>query len=156
MNKWTTIGIAALVVILVVAGLYMLLAPKAQAPTTGGTDTTVTDNGSAAAHADLIKADSPQIGATVTSPFNIAGQARGTWYFEASFPYELDAADGTVLAQGPAQAQGDWMTTDFVPFLATIDFPAQPSGSKGILKLKKDNPSGDPSKDDALLIPVTF
>ena len=155
MSKRIIIGLGILILLAIAGGLFFFLPRPAQAPTTS-TGSTVSDNGSAAAHVNLIRADSPQVGATISSPLDIAGQARGTWYFEATFPYELDAADGTVLAQGPAQAQGDWTTTDFVPFLATIDFPAQPSGSKGVLKLKKDNPSGDPSKDDVLLIPIVF
>jgi len=146
-------GIGVFILAVIALVIILILPSKTQAPTTGGTATT-TD--SAAAHADLIRADSPEPGSTITSPLTLSGQARGTWYFEASFPYELDAQDGTVLAQGPAQAQGEWTTTDFVPFLATITFPAQPAGSKGMLTLKKDNPSGDPAHDDKLIIPVTF
>ena len=149
MDKRITIGIGVFIIAAIAMIVLIVLPPKAQAPTHN-------DLGNAAAKADLIRADSPQPGAAVTSPLNIAGQARGTWYFEASFPYQLLAADGTVIAQGPVQAQGEWTTTDFVPFLASIVFPAQPSGSKGTLLLKKDNPSGDPSKDDALIIPIVF
>jgi len=156
MNKQTTIAAGVLVLVVIAVAAFFFLPRPAQAPTNTGTGSTGTSQGNAAAHADLIKADSPEAGATITSPLDISGQARGTWYFEATFPYELRAADGTVLAQGPIQAQGDWMTTDFVPFLATITFPAQPAGSHGMLVLKKDNPSGDPAHDDELDIPVVF
>jgi hypothetical protein len=104
---------------------------------------------------DLITVSSPLPGATITSPLIITGRARGTWYFEASFPVILKDAAGNILAQTPAQAQGDWMTADYVPFAATLQFTA-PAGGQGTLILKKDNPSGQPENDDELSIPVTF
>lgn len=114
------------------------------------------DIGNAIAMQDTIRVTSPKPGATAKAPLTVSGEARGTWYFEASFPYELRAADGTVLAQGPVQAQGEWMTTEFVPFSVSIAFPAQAAGSQGTLILKKDNPSGLPENDAALTIPVAF
>ena len=104
-------------------------------------------------HADLIQVTSPLPNATLTSPTTIEGTARGSWYFEATFPVELVAADGTVLAQAPAQAQGDWMTTDFVPFKVTLPFTAT---GPATLILKKDNPSGLPANDDSIRVPVTL
>jgi len=106
------------------------------------------------AKADLISADvSP--GDTVSSPLTVTGKARGYWYFEASFPAELLDANGAQLAIQPAQAQSDWMTTDFVPFSVTLTYPT-PSTATGTLMLRKDNPSGEPANDDWLAIPVTF
>ena len=105
---------------------------------------------------NLITVTSPTANQRVMSPLTITGQARGTWYFEASFPVELRNAAGAVIAQGPAQAQGEWMTENFVPFKTTLSFPAQPAGSKGTLILRKDNPSGDPVRDQSVSIPVTF
>lgn len=105
--------------------------------------------------ADTIKIDSPRPNAKIASPLKLTGQARGTWYFEAVFPVELQDANGNVLATGQAQAQGDWMTEDFVPFTASLEFttPATPTG---ILILKKDNPSGLPENDKSLAVPVKF
>jgi hypothetical protein len=48
------------------------------------------------------------------------------------------------------------MTENFVPYTSTLTFPPQPKGSKGKLILKKDNPSGEPSRDDSLIVPVIF
>lgn len=107
-------------------------------------------------HLDLIRVETPQPGGHITSPFAVKGVARGTWYFEASFPVELRAYDGTVLAQVPAQAQGEWMTEAFVPFSVTLTFPAQPAGSVGVLVLRKDNPSGEARFDDQVMVPVSF
>lgn len=107
---------------------------------------------------DLIRVTSPLANAEVSSPVTITGEARGTWYFEASFPVMLTDWDGKIIAQGIAQAQGDWMTTNFVPFKATLTFKKSDVvgkySNKGTLILKKDNPSGLPEKDDALEIPV--
>ena len=86
----------------------------------------------------------------------VTGKARGGWYFEASFPVQIKNASGTVIAEGPAQAQGEWMTQDYVPFKITLSFPAQAAGSKGTVVLRNDNPSGLPENDKSLEIPVTF
>jgi len=98
---------------------------------------------------------SPQPGDTLTENVVVEGEARGTWFFEASFPVELRDGDGNVLAQVPAQAIGEWMTEDFVPFKAefTVDFNG---ATNGVLVLKKDNPSGLPENDAQIEVPVLF
>lgn len=114
------------------------------------------DIGNELSKLDLITIDSPRPNAEIASPLTIEGKARGTWYFEASFPIELQSADGTVIAIAPAQAQSEWMTENFVPYKLELSFPAQPAGSKGKLILRKDNPSGLPEHDDSLIVPITF
>ena len=93
---------------------------------------------------------------TISSPLIISGQARGSWFFEASFPVFLVDWDGRIIAQGVAQAKSDWMTTGFVPFEATLTFTVDKNvySNRGALILKKDNPSGLPDNDDSLEIPV--
>lgn len=114
------------------------------------------------AHADLIVVESPVSGATISAPLMVTGKARGQWYFEASFPVSLVNWDGLIIAEGIATAEGDWMTTEFVPFTATLNFvnpytSDQPDFmSRATLILQKDNPSGLPEHDDALEIPYTF
>ncbi|MEK7203672.1 MAG: Gmad2 immunoglobulin-like domain-containing protein [Patescibacteria group bacterium] len=113
---------------------------------------------------DLITVAAPKIGDTVKSPLVIRGEARGYWFFEATFPVVLTNWDGLIIAQHYAQAQSEWMTTDFVPFEAKLEFesPVLPGADKnhfsrrGYLILKKDNPSGLPEYDDSLEIPVRF
>lgn len=103
----------------------------------------------------------PQPYAVVTSPLNITGEAR-VWFFEGSFPITLNNWDGLTIAQGIATAKGDWMTADFVPFTASLEFtnPYKPGDpdfmKKGTLILKKDNPSDLPELDDSLEIPISF
>ncbi len=106
-------------------------------------------------HDNLIRVTAPVPGAIVKSPLMVKGEAIGNWYFEASFPVELLAGNGKVIAQVPAQAKGDWMTMDFVPFEATLEF-SSPTTDSGTLILKKDNPSGLPEYDDSLAISVRF
>lgn len=106
-------------------------------------------------YSDLITVTAPTVNAQVGSPLTVTGQARGQWYFEASFPVTLVDANGTTLAQVPAQAQGEWMTENFVPFKATLTF-APPATQTGTLILHNDNPSGLPENDKEIRIPVRF
>jgi hypothetical protein len=106
---------------------------------------------------NLIVSAFPTAGALITSPVIATGEARGTWYFEASFPITLEDSSGNVIGEGYAEAQSDWMTEDFVPYISIpITFSPQTPGSTGTLVLYKDNPSGEADKDDWLEIPVTF
>jgi len=102
---------------------------------------------------DLIRVSNPKPNETVKSPLIVKGEARGNWFFEASFPVKLLDAEGNLLSIAIAQAKSDWMTTDFVPFEATLEFQA-PAAERGVLVLQKDNPSGLPEHDDELRIPV--
>lgn len=112
--------------------------------------------------ADLIRIDSPRPNGMVESPLTITGEARGYWYFEASFPVILTDWDGLIIAEHYAEAQSDWMTEEFVPFSVVLEFESpynegDPEFMKrGTLILQKDNPSGLPENDDALEIPIEF
>ncbi|MDO8424740.1 MAG: GerMN domain-containing protein [bacterium] len=104
---------------------------------------------------NLIRVSSPKPEEKVKTPLKISGEARGNWFFEASFPIKLLNEKEEVVGQAIAQAKEDWMTESFVPFEALIDFPPTLSG-KGTLVFKKDNPSGLLEFDDELKIPVIF
>jgi hypothetical protein len=106
-------------------------------------------------HNDMITVTSLTKNTVVKSPLTIKGEARGNWYFEASFPVKLFDANGEQLAINPAEAKGDWMTTNYVPFEVTLTF-ATPTTNTGTLVLLKDNPSGLPEHADQLSIPVRF
>lgn len=154
--------VAAAVVIAIYAvripGEIRPVTPELAAPLTGTTAPQVAVPApltTVKGETDMLQDVSVHAGDLVASPLTIEGQARGNWYFEASFPARIIDADGNVLAAVPAQAQGEWMTTDYVPFKATLEFSA-PSTATGTLELAKDNPSGLPEKDDALRIPIRF
>jgi hypothetical protein len=121
----------------------------ASATSTPGTSTASTTS------ASKIKVTSPTSGQLVTSPLTVTGSARGYWYFEASFPMTLIDGNGKTIAQTPGKATSDWMTNDFVPFVATLDFAA-PSTATGTLILRNDNPSGLPENQEEIRIPVRF
>ncbi|OGZ04681.1 MAG: hypothetical protein A2845_05300 [Candidatus Lloydbacteria bacterium RIFCSPHIGHO2_01_FULL_49_22] len=105
--------------------------------------------------ATRITVDTPLPETIARSPLTVSGNARGNWYFEASFPIMLVDANGVTLAQVPAQAQGDWMTDDFVPFNTILTWSSTSTvATSGVLILKRDNPSGLPEYDDSIAIPV--
>jgi hypothetical protein len=102
---------------------------------------------------DLIKVEVPLFNQEIQSPYKVLGQARGTWYFEATFPVKLLDENGNIISQTYAQAQGDWMTDNFVPFESTLTFSVA-RDQKGTLVLEKDNPSGMPQNSAEIRIPV--
>ncbi len=106
----------------------------------------------------MIRVDTPHTGAVITSPVTITGRAHGNWFFEAGFPVSIVNWDGLIVGEGIATAQGDWMTTEFVPFTAVITYTIVSSTpyARGTLILKKDNPSGLSEHDDAREIPILF
>ena len=87
--------------------------------------------------------------------YRLPGSALGTWYFEGSFPVVLEDMKGNVIAQGPATAKGDWMSTSSVPFSAVLSWTST-AATSGVLILKKDNPSGLPENDQEISFPVVF
>lgn len=102
-----------------------------------------------------IRVTSPLPEAVIKNPVMITGEARGRWFFEASFPITIVGDNGMILGSGVAQATGDWMTDDFVPFEATINISESPVLSGSII-LSRDNPSGLPENDAKILIPIRF
>lgn len=105
------------------------------------------------ASSDLIVIERPHPGATVGKEFSIIGQARGYWYFEASFPVQVLDRSGNVIASAVAQAQSDWMTEAWVPFIADLKVPDSYIGP-ATLVLHKDNPSGEPQNEASLSYPI--
>ncbi len=139
------IGIVALLVL--VLGWYILF-PSGD--TNEGTTTPTGQNTEGIlyqnASDDLVKVELPFPDAVVGRDFVVRGSARGYWFFEASFPVGLLDTEGNVITSGIAQAEGDWMTEEFVRFSAPLIVPSTFSGP-AILVLQKDNPSGLPEND---------
>jgi hypothetical protein len=122
------------------------------------TNATTTNSTTTSPTSDIKVTTNIQDGQIITSPLKIVGQARGNWFFEASFPVVVVDWDGKIIGTGHAQATGDWMTTSMVPFTADINFTVPKNSPKwnGAIILKKDNPSGDPARDESIEIPVMF
>ncbi len=104
---------------------------------------------------DVVQLDFPKPGSIVKSPLTITGQAKGFWFFEASFPVKIVDANGNLLGQHYAQATEEWMTVEFVPFTSSLTFKNSPTDS-GFLILQRDNPSGLPQYDQEIRYPVKF
>lgn len=109
------------------------------------------------ASADLIRVSNPTPGSVVGKPITVMGEARGTWYFEASFPIEVRDSAGMVIATGIGQPVNgaDWMTENFVPFSTTITIPQGFIG-EAVLTLMNDNPSGMVENARSVSFPITI
>lgn len=96
---------------------------------------------------------SPKPNELVHNPINLNGQARGRWFFEASFPIKLIDSQGTLLTFGYVQAQDDWMTENYVPFESELNYLVDATTS-AILVFERDNPSGLISQNDKFEVPI--
>ncbi|MHB1330869.1 MAG: Gmad2 immunoglobulin-like domain-containing protein [Minisyncoccota bacterium] len=105
---------------------------------------------------DEVVIESPTSGSTVSSPITLTGRARGSWYFEASAPVSVMDATGEIIGNGYVTANGEWMTTEFVPFSGTITFDNVNNAEGGAIVFMNDNPSGDESRAKYVAIPVYF
>jgi len=134
--------IAAIAIIAVIASVFWLSRPNKDFEPNGPGE-----------KENLIRVFNPKPDESIESPFIVEGEARGIWYFEASFPVKIIDSQNNQIAIAVAQAQSDWMTGDFVPFRAELEFSVSEK-TPGTLVLEKDNPSGLPEFDDQLRFPV--
>jgi hypothetical protein len=104
---------------------------------------------------DLIRVDFPLTDQKISSPLDIEGKARGFWYFEKVFPVMLADSRGSIIARGLATAQADWMTEDFVPFKAKLEFEPD-YGKSGTLIIRNNNPSDLINNNREKRIPILF
>ncbi|MBP9711428.1 MAG: hypothetical protein KBD55_00105 [Candidatus Pacebacteria bacterium] len=98
--------------------------------------------------------DTPTSGAVTGKEFKVSGQARA-FYFEGSFPVEILDKDGKRLFIGPAQALGEWMVDDLVPFEIMVKVPESYIGPATVV-LHKDNPSDMRELDASVSFPITI
>lgn len=144
--------IIAILIVLAGVLIFFFSYKKTAAPVVPDNTAKITYTNSSS---DLIVVDLPYPGAVTGKTFSVMGKARGTWYFEASFPVKVLDKNGQVLWQGPAQAQSEWMTDDFVPFKVDVTVPTSYIGP-ATLVLNKDNPSGEPARDASISFPFTI
>lgn len=62
--------------------------------------------GSELGKTDLIKINNPRQNQAIESPLLVKGEARGYWFFEASFPVKIFDNNNFLLSIVPAQALG--------------------------------------------------
>jgi hypothetical protein len=144
-----------------------ILAPESTSTTTNATATSSATTSPAEPAAPVasdprIRLSEPAPGETVTSPLTVSGEARGSWFFEGDFPVILTNWDGLIIAETYATAEGEWMTEEFVPFTAEVEFESPYSAGdpsfmqNGSLILQRANPSGLPENDAAHEIRIRF
>lgn len=104
---------------------------------------------------DQIRVTSVSGNQEVSSPVVIQGQARGNWFFEEKFLVQVTDEAGKVLGRTNAQAKGDVTPEEFIPFIATVDFPT-PSGVTGYIVLQKMTALGTVETGMSLKVPVYF
>jgi len=106
--------------------------------------------------AEVITVTVPTVGAVVSTPVVVSGEARGYWFFEGSFTVELIDLDGNLLGQGVATAQGDWMTEEMVPFTGEVTLTSEQDMKfkPGVVVFKKANPSGLLENADSVSVRV--
>lgn len=103
---------------------------------------------------DLIQVEQPRANATVSSPLEISGRAKGYWFFEASAPVKLVDEAGNMIAEKYITATEEWMTEDWVPFKGLLEYETKEK--RGYLIFNRANASGKPEHDRKLRIPVSF
>jgi hypothetical protein len=108
--------------------------------------------------APQINVSSPTPQQSVATPILLAGEAQGNWFFEATAPVVVVNWDGLIIGEGYIEAEGDWMTTDFLPFSGTVafDLPVDSYSASGTIIFQRANPSDLPENDAAVEIPVVF
>lgn len=154
--RYTIIGSLLLVLIVLAVGLAVERNRTTTQNNSNNSNNNSDQNNSVSPlKTDKIEVDTPLPNSVVTSPLIVSGRAKGLWYFEGVFPVKLVNQSGAIIAQGQAKAQGEWMTDNFVPFVATLTFTA-PTADSGKLILEKDNPSGLPQNADQVSLPIKF
>lgn len=92
---------------------------------------------------DLITLDSPSPAQVQARKIAISGQARGSWFFEGSFPATITDENGSEIARAAVQARGNWMQDGMVQFEGEISIPdGMEVPPYVMLKLEADDPSG--------------
>lgn len=148
-----------MLLLVIVALAWAMIAPPqwlaldTKQPTSQG-NVSNSENANPTTLAGRVSVITPKPNSHVAKYFSVTGKAPGNWYFEASFPVEVQKLDGEVIAQVPAQALTDWMTTDDVAFKADIKVSGYSGPAK--LVLKRDNPSGLPQYEESISVPITI
>lgn len=97
----------------------------------------------------------PDIAKPLKSPLKIKGKAPGNYFFEATFPIIIQDKNGKTIGNAIAQANGDWMTEDYIEFSAELTF-SKPETKTGMLIFANDNPSDLPENAKSEKFEVKF
>ncbi len=150
----TSIAISILLVVVVLAMLGFIFSERPAvtvlAPTTDGfPNLSMTGNVS-----DLVDV-SIEPGQSLSGVTTITGSLKGAYFFEATATGKVLDENKNTLKTFPLTSTSDWMTTDAVSFTGTVDLTGI-RATQGYIRLGNENPSGDPSGDKYVDIPVVF
>ncbi len=156
-----TIWIIVAIIVIVGILFFAFKTPKnSQLPPKGDTqgDTTNNNSNTPPPANQMITITSPKEGDTVdaTNGFTVTGQAKGNWYFEATAPIAIYAKNGIKLTETYISAQGEWMTTNFVPFSGTISPFLTNGATEGYIEFSNSNPSDNEGFRRSLRVNVKF
>lgn len=94
-------------------------------------------------------------GSKVSGTMTATGSVKNAYFFEANIGVNILDANKNLLKAGNGTATTDWMTSGPVSFTTSLNFTGLPAGP-GFIEIKNDNPSGDPTKDKSIFIPVVI
>jgi len=151
-----SIALSIGLVIIVILAIALFLVPSpASAPSNGKADQNEPVRIAVAPFSsDNVKISSPLPGAEVDKNLEVRGEARGGWYSEGTFPVQVHDSANNRIGGGTAKSESDWMTTEFVPFSASISVEGY--SGPAVIALLKSNPSGLPENDDSVSIPIVI
>ena len=88
--------------------------------------------------------------------FIIEGKVKDNFFFEGTFPIEVQDMSGNGLGTLFATSKTDWMTSDYIEFKTEpINFDKK-DNTEGYILFKKDNPSGLSENDRTIKLKVKF
>jgi hypothetical protein len=167
-KKIFIIGIAAFVILCILAVLIFFNAKPLSEKSLCSQEAKICSDGSAVArtgpHCEFalcpgeqegILVFEPKRNEVIKSPLAIKGKAKGQWFFEGEFYAELYDEKNNFLGRTILTAKEDWMSADFVSFEGELVFNR--SGfSLGNLKFFSSNPSGLAEYQRIFEVPVQF
>lgn len=104
---------------------------------------------------DNIYIKEPKKNASIECNSKLIGTAKGSWFFEGSFPVLIFTKEGELIKSSYASATEDWMTDDYVDFEVEVNC-AECEGKELEIMLNKDNPSGLEANEDRVSIDISF
>jgi len=133
--------------ILLAAGLAAIAAACSPAPTVQGPRE--------AGEAEFATVEAPVANAHVASPLTVSGTAPDRWFFEEQFDAILLGDDGTVYAQAPARAAGNWSGQGPKPFAAEFAFTVS-ADTPATIVLQEQSMGEDQDEPLEVRIPVVL
>jgi hypothetical protein len=104
---------------------------------------------------DIIIIDSPKPYQKVQVPIIIKGKAKGSFFFEGTFPIRIEDENGNLIVSDYIMTKENWMTENFVYF-ETYFYFEKGNLRKGFIIFEKANPSGLLENKFEIRIPLYF